>query len=150
MIFVPWFDVTNFSQDIAELSFTVAFDIEIIWRFIASFPDWRRFLERRQNHLDLALVVTTTIIQIPGIHNYHVYRWLTLFQLVRFYRVVMFVPRIRPLLVCRISIQGQRRHTLIVMIAPSFWKYERSGQHDIISTSGQPHWWSDFRAIIPR
>lgn len=85
--------------DTVELYFTVAFDVEILWRMAAAFPDWRSFFMHRHNLLDLTLVVATTIIQIPGINGSRVYTWLTIFQLARFYRVILFVPRMKPLLV---------------------------------------------------
>lgn len=82
-----------------ELYITIAFDVEIIWRIAGHFPDWREFFLHRHNLLDMTIAVTTAIIQIPFINNSPVYRWLTIFQLARFYRVILFVPRMRPLLV---------------------------------------------------
>lgn len=40
-----------------------------------------------------------TVIQIPPIPSSQVYPWLTVFQLLRWYRVVLLVPRMKPLLV---------------------------------------------------
>jgi hypothetical protein len=91
-----------------ELSITIAFDVEIIWRISGHFPDWREFFLHRHNLLDMTLAVATAIIQIPLINNSPVYRWLTIFQLARFYRVILFVPRMRPLLVRRTYISIQR------------------------------------------
>lgn len=82
-----------------ELYITVAFDIEIIWRIVGEFPDWRQFFVHRHNLLDLTLVIGSTIIQIPAINSSNVYPWLTSFQLARFYRVIFMVPRMQPLLV---------------------------------------------------
>ena len=48
----------------------------------------------------LTELIGSTIIQIPAIHNSTVYPWLTIFQLMRFYRVILEIPRMKPLLVC--------------------------------------------------
>lgn len=86
--------------DIGELSITLAFDFEIIVRILAELPDWRRFFEHGNNWLDLVLAIGSSVIQIPAIHDSNVYPWFTIFQLARFYRVILEVPRMRPLLVC--------------------------------------------------
>ena len=78
---------------------TIVFDIEIFVRVLAYLPDWRGFLGRGQNWLDLILAVGSTVIQIPVVHNSSVYPWLTIFQLTRFYRVILEIPRMKPLLV---------------------------------------------------
>ncbi|PWY99256.1 hypothetical protein BCV70DRAFT_200837 [Testicularia cyperi] len=84
-----------------ELYFTIAFDVEIVMRFLAFLldGDWRSFLASKQNRADLFLAVITSIIQIPVIQNSAVYAWLTFFQLARFYRVIAAIPRMRVLLV---------------------------------------------------
>jgi len=83
-----------------ELSITLLFDIEIVLRMLATLPHWRAFFHHGNNWLDLTLAIGSTIIQIPPIYNSPVYPWLTIFQLARFYRVILVVPRMRPLLVC--------------------------------------------------
>lgn len=85
--------------DKGELILTLAFDVEIIIRVIAELPDWRSFFMKANNLLDLVLAIVTSIIQIPAIRHSSVYPWLTAFQLARFYRVILEVPRMRPLLV---------------------------------------------------
>lgn len=61
--------------------------------------DWRNFYKSKANLVDLALAVITTIIQIPPIHDSGVpYAWLTFFQIVRIYRVVLAVPLTRDLI----------------------------------------------------
>ena len=50
------------------------------------------------NCVDLFLVVATCIIQIPPIHNSSVYGWLTIFQILRIYRVIIAIPLTRNLL----------------------------------------------------
>ncbi|TFY58902.1 hypothetical protein EVJ58_g6125 [Rhodofomes roseus] len=84
--------------NIGELVITVAFDIEIFIRVGAYLPDWRAFFLRGQNLLDLLLAIVSTVIQIPAIHNSTVYPWFTIFQLARFYRVILEIPRMKPLL----------------------------------------------------
>ncbi|EST08271.2 Ion transport domain protein [Kalmanozyma brasiliensis GHG001] len=83
-----------------ELYFTLAFDFEIVMRFLAFVldGDWRGFLRSKQNRADLFLAVITSLIQIPVIKNSQVYPWLTFFQLARFYRVIAAIPRMRVLL----------------------------------------------------
>ncbi|KAF7334437.1 hypothetical protein MVEN_02273100 [Mycena venus] len=110
---------------LSELAITVAFDIEILLRLIAALPDWRSFFgfggrggagglglggggaEKRkksgvpgpgQNWLDTALAIGCTVIQVPAIQRSAVYPWFTIFQLMRFYRVILVVPRMKPLL----------------------------------------------------
>lgn len=78
---------------------TIVFDIEIFVRVLSYLPDWRAFLGRGQNWLDLTLAIGSSIIQIPVIHNSSIYPWLTIFQLTRFYRVILEIPRMKPLLV---------------------------------------------------
>ncbi|KIJ40348.1 hypothetical protein M422DRAFT_256903 [Sphaerobolus stellatus SS14] len=84
--------------DNAELGITIAFDLEIIWRFLAHFPDWRSFGGGVANWADLIIAVGCSIIQIPPIHDSRAYPWLTVFQLFRWYRVILQVPRMRPLI----------------------------------------------------
>ncbi|THG95158.1 hypothetical protein EW026_g6441 [Hermanssonia centrifuga] len=81
-----------------ELVLTIVFDIEIFIRILAYLPDWRGFLARGQNWLDIVLALGSSIIQIPLIHNSSIYPWLTIFQLARFYRVILEIPRMKPLL----------------------------------------------------
>ncbi|KAG5641384.1 hypothetical protein DXG03_005366 [Asterophora parasitica] len=81
-----------------ELGITIAFDVEIIIRVLATLPDWRSFFARGNNWLDLVLAIGSSVIQIPVLHNSDAYPWLTIFQLLRFYRVILVIPRMRPLL----------------------------------------------------
>ncbi|GAA95757.1 uncharacterized protein L969DRAFT_15676 [Mixia osmundae IAM 14324] len=86
--------------DWAELCMTIAFDVEIFLRLSASFPDWRTFWQSGQNRFDCFLAIVTSFIQLPFVHNHRqVYGWLSCFQLMRFYRVVLALPRLRALLV---------------------------------------------------
>ncbi|KAF8146232.1 Ion transport protein-domain-containing protein [Mycena galopus ATCC 62051] len=106
---------------VSELAITIAFDVEILLRILASLPDWRAFLGfgaggvgfgkggapkpkksegpgPGQNWLDTALAIACSVIQIPAIQRSSVYPWLNIFQLMRFYRVIVVVPRMKPLL----------------------------------------------------
>ncbi|KAJ5938084.1 hypothetical protein N7454_004426 [Penicillium verhagenii] len=73
-----------------ELVITLVFLLEIVLRFAS---DWRAFHVKRRNWFDLLLVIVTCIIQIPLIKNSgRAYTVLTLFQILRVYRVVLAIP----------------------------------------------------------
>ena len=62
--------------------------------------DWRNFARHPCNWVDLSIAIITAIIQAPPIHNSgQPYAWLTFFQIIRIYRVVMAVPLTRDLIV---------------------------------------------------
>lgn len=87
----------------AETYLTIAFDVEIVMRFISYLldDDWRSFFNGHhggRNKVDLGLCIITSIIQIPVIKSSPVYPWLTIFQLQRFYRVIIAAPRMERLL----------------------------------------------------
>lgn len=92
-----------------ELAFTLAFDLEMIIRVIAHVPEYRLFFSRFRNSFDLFLVIITSIIQIPAISSSSVYPWLTIFQLLRWYRVILAFPRMRPLLVSAYTCRTEAR-----------------------------------------
>ncbi|KAF9039224.1 high-affinity cell membrane calcium channel [Panaeolus papilionaceus] len=81
-----------------EIAITIAFDFEIGLRVLATLPDWRTFFQHGNNWLDTILAIGSTVIQIPAIRNSSVYPWFTVFQLARFYRVILVIPRMKPLL----------------------------------------------------
>ncbi|KAI9821998.1 MAG: calcium channel protein [Phylliscum demangeonii] len=82
--------------DVSETLVTFLLLLEIIIRFAV---DWRKFHKRTRNWIDLGLVIVTSIMQIPVIHRSgQPYAWLTVFQIVRIYRVVLFVPITRELI----------------------------------------------------
>ncbi|KAI9271516.1 Ion transport protein-domain-containing protein [Phascolomyces articulosus] len=84
--------------DRAELGFSLAFLLEIIIRFASYWPRWRPFFISKANRMDLFIAIITCIIQIPPIHdNRAAYAWLTGFQVLRIYRVVVIFPRVRTL-----------------------------------------------------
>ncbi|KAI2929764.1 hypothetical protein CBS147321_4854 [Aspergillus niger] len=72
--------------DTTELVMTFVFLFEIILRFAS---DWRTFHKKTRNWVDLGLVIITCIIQIPAIKRERAYDVLTLFQILRVYRVVL-------------------------------------------------------------
>lgn len=79
-----------------EIVMTLIFLVEIVLRFAS---DWRSFHTKRHNWFDLMLVVITCIIQIPPIKNSgRAYTVLTLFQILRVYRVVLAIPVTRRLI----------------------------------------------------
>ena len=87
----------SISLDNAETVATIVLAIEICLRFGS---DWRNFHRSRRNWFDLSLVIITAIIQLPFIHqSKQAYAWLTFFQIVRIYRVVLAVPLTRDLIV---------------------------------------------------
>ncbi|PCH34579.1 hypothetical protein WOLCODRAFT_106220 [Wolfiporia cocos MD-104 SS10] len=103
--------------DYGELVLTIAFDVEIVIRFCAEFPAWRNFFHRGQNDLDLLLAIGSSIIQIPAIHDSSVYPWFTSLQLMRFYRVILEIPRMRPLLLAVFgNLYGLANMTLFLLI----------------------------------
>ncbi|KAM0754891.1 hypothetical protein T439DRAFT_283840 [Meredithblackwellia eburnea MCA 4105] len=94
-------DMTESQLDLLkqlELYFTLAFDVEIVIRAIAALPDWRTLWEK-ENFADISLAFLTSVIQIPVIRDSPAYGWLTAFQIMRFYRVILAIPRMRRLLV---------------------------------------------------
>jgi hypothetical protein len=81
---------------VSETIVTLVLAAEIIFRIIS---DWRDFPKHRQNWVDLGLAIITMVIQIPPIHDSGTaYAWLTIFQIVRIYRVVLAVPITRDLI----------------------------------------------------
>ncbi|KAJ5494192.1 hypothetical protein N7463_010279 [Penicillium fimorum] len=83
--------------DTTETVVTIILLVEIILRFAS---DWRMFHRKRRNLTDLFLAIVTCIIQIPPIRNSdRVYTVLTMFQILRVYRVVLAFSVTRKLIV---------------------------------------------------
>ncbi|EAZ63770.2 calcium channel protein, partial [Scheffersomyces stipitis CBS 6054] len=74
-----------------EAAFTIVFMSEVALRFCFHFPNWRLFFASKRNCFDLLLGVVTCVIISDPVKNKlgHTYYWLTVFQLMRFYRVVL-------------------------------------------------------------
>ncbi|ATY63219.1 calcium channel subunit Cch1 [Cordyceps militaris] len=81
--------------DGAEVAVTLLLDIEIAARLASN---WRNFHRSWANLFDLGLTITTTVILIPPIRHTSAYWWLTVFQIVRAYRIVLAVPMTRKLI----------------------------------------------------
>ena len=75
--------------DNLERGFSVAFDVEIILRFLTTLPEWKAFFLNPRNDFDLALAVVSSIIQVPVILTGEAHGWLTIFPLARWYRVIL-------------------------------------------------------------
>lgn len=85
--------------DVSETIVTLALMVEIILRLVI---DWRFFFRSKRNVVDLLLAIITTVIQLPPIRaasGGRAYSWLTIFQILRIYRVVLAVPLTRDLIV---------------------------------------------------
>lgn len=74
-----------------ECAFTGVFLGEIILRIALHFPNWRLFAVSRRNWFDLFLAIITSIIVLGPVKSQlgQAYYWLTAFQIMRFYRVVL-------------------------------------------------------------
>ena len=81
--------------DTAEIIVTILLDIEMIIRFAT---DWNHFHKSWRNIFDLGLAIITSIILIPPIRHTRAYWWLTVFQIIRAYRIVMAIPVTRELI----------------------------------------------------
>lgn len=97
--------------DTAEIIFTFIFAIEIFLRLVGA-RSWIQFWLSGRNQFDLFLVVATCIIQLPMIQGSPAYKYLTIFQCFRAYRLVLCLPRVRRLLVC-ISIELLNHYILL-------------------------------------
>jgi hypothetical protein len=84
----------------AETVFTLAFLLEILIRMFSQRKQLVTFFKDKMNFTDFIIAVVTSIIQIPAIKAHHlVYVWFTGFQVLRIYRLVVAVPRLRSLMV---------------------------------------------------
>lgn len=94
--------MSNFRRnfiDVTETIVTLILLAEILIRFVV---DWRHFFRSKRNITDLIIAIITTVIQIPAIKQAHggrAYAWLSIFQIMRVYRVVLAVPMTRDLIV---------------------------------------------------
>ena len=80
---------------IAEIVTTSLLDVEIAIRVGLYRRDYYRSW---RNLFDLGLAIVTTIILIPPILHSDAYPWLTVFQILRVYRVVLAIPVTRKLI----------------------------------------------------
>ncbi|EPS42843.1 hypothetical protein H072_3186 [Dactylellina haptotyla CBS 200.50] len=114
-------DMSNNRRDIinaVELSVSLLLLGEIILRFSV---DWRGFFKQSRNWVDLALAIITCVMELPPIRNREtVYAWLTLFQILRFYRIVLFVPITRNLLLLVLGSVGGILNLLFFVLLVTF------------------------------
>jgi hypothetical protein len=83
---------------ICQLVVTLILLAEIIVRFAI---DWRGFIRGVNNWFDLFLALVTSAIEIPAVKHAwqgQVYAWLSVFQILRVYRVVLAIPITRELI----------------------------------------------------
>jgi hypothetical protein len=80
---------------VAEVIATILLDIEMLIRLAAG---WRGFHRSWRNIFDLSLAVATTIILIPPVPSTRAYLWLSVFQILRVYRIVLAIPVTRKLI----------------------------------------------------
>ena len=90
---------TRFILSRFEVAFTIVFMAEIIVRFLVHLPHWKLFFAFKRNWVDLILALGSVIIAIGPVKRKlgHAYFWLTVFQILRFYRVVLATPFTRTL-----------------------------------------------------
>lgn len=92
-------DEEMFALRTVELVFSLAFLVEIILRLLNQIGDLKGFFRSKMNSTDLLVAIVTCIIQIPVIRNHTmVYIWFSGFQVLRIYRLVVAVPRLRTLM----------------------------------------------------
>lgn len=74
-----------------EAVFTCILLAEILLRLTLYLPHWKIFFMSKMNSFDLFLAIITSIIIIKPVKESlgHAYYWLTVFQIARFYRVVL-------------------------------------------------------------
>ncbi|KAF9586210.1 calcium channel protein [Lunasporangiospora selenospora] len=81
-----------------ELVFTIAFVFDVLIRFLIYMPDTKEFFRSRKNCVDLFLALVTMIIQIPAIRSQRIYIYLSVFQVLRIYRPIIYVERLQTLI----------------------------------------------------
>lgn len=80
---------------VAEIITSILLDLDIFIRLVSG---WRGFHRRWRNLFDITLAIVTTIILLPPIPSTRAYQWLTVFQILRAYRIVLAVPVTRKLI----------------------------------------------------
>ncbi|KAG0004465.1 calcium channel protein [Entomortierella chlamydospora] len=80
-----------------EIAFTALFAVEICMRILGH-STWKQFWRKKSNLADLFLAIATTVILIPPIFNWEWFRYLTVFQVLRAYRLVPAIPGVRDLM----------------------------------------------------
>ncbi|KAG0244946.1 calcium channel protein [Actinomortierella wolfii] len=98
--------------DRIELAFTMVFLAEIIFR-IAGHASFGLFMKKKSNVADLVLAVATTVILLPPIYQWRWYPYLTIFQVLRAYRLIPVIPPIRAMIV---AILGSARGMMNLLL----------------------------------
>ncbi|KAI8093916.1 Ion transport protein-domain-containing protein [Halteromyces radiatus] len=83
--------------DNVETAMTFIFAIEIVIRMMGAL-NWLQFWSSFKNKFDLFLVIITCVIQLPVIQDHPAYMYLTIFQVLRMYRLFLCIPRLEKLL----------------------------------------------------
>ncbi|KAF9355034.1 calcium channel protein [Mortierella sp. NVP85] len=81
-----------------ELWLTVALAVDIITRFVIWLPEPKQFFRSKKNNVDLFLAIATLVILIPSIRNSHAYVYLSVFRIIRIYRPIILIERLRRLI----------------------------------------------------
>ncbi|KAI8331328.1 Ion transport protein-domain-containing protein [Chlamydoabsidia padenii] len=85
--------------DSVECGFSIAFLIEILLRLVSQRRQLSLFFNDKVNRADMIISIMSCIIWIPAIHSNAVaFAWLSGFQVMRIYRVLLAIPRLRKLL----------------------------------------------------
>ncbi|CED84829.1 high-affinity cell membrane calcium channel [Phaffia rhodozyma] len=112
-------DPTSYDNrmNIVLLVSAIAFDVEILIRIAGHYPDLKSFFTNAVNDFDLVLALVSTIIEMPGIQKTLAHGWLTIFPLARWYRVILAVPRMKPLLIAVFGhVSGLLNMTLFLVL----------------------------------
>ncbi|KAF9193354.1 calcium channel protein [Haplosporangium sp. Z 767] len=83
--------------DDAEVAFTLFFLLEICVR-IAGHSTWKLFWKKKSNRVDLFLAISTSLLLLPVVREWEWYRYLTIFQVARAYRLIPVIPGVRDLM----------------------------------------------------
>ncbi|ORX60316.1 hypothetical protein DM01DRAFT_1332475 [Hesseltinella vesiculosa] len=85
--------------DYIEFVFSMVFLAEITVRYLAHWQQLDVFFKNKANRADMIIAFMTCIIWIPPIRNNQVaFAWLSGFQVLRIYRVILAIPRLRILI----------------------------------------------------
>lgn len=135
-----------------QIAITVLLDVEIVIRISAYLPRPVDFFSPAHNVFDLFLAIVTTALCVPAIQETEAGNWLMAFFLMRFYRVILVVPRMRPLLFSIFgnwsSIGSTVLFLLILTFAATLFT-TRLLQGDLDASSGDLITWSNgFNAFL--
>ncbi|KAI9483591.1 MAG: Ion transport protein-domain-containing protein [Benjaminiella poitrasii] len=143
--------------DNAETAFTFIFAFEIVLRMIGA-TSWMSFWSAKTNLFDLFLVITTCVIQLPMIQDSWTYKYLTIFQILRLYRLFICIPRVRRLLVAALGTGESVIYVMVFLIlatalCSTAFMQMFGGDYGNIVTNTDPAnkfdtFWESFVALI--